>query len=124
MTILTSQFTTRQVNTLHDRVVRFLCSKLAKLKAEITYPDTEDRTSKQPDICVARKMVIEVKVLNPTKEDYKLDIKRQEEWENRRFTTGVSTVNPKPLQHDLADAVAKFKQRTEKYKVVVFYSPL
>lgn len=108
----------------HDDIV----DDIVKLFAghEVVLPDSiqGEIGERRPDIAIDGKLAIEVKVLNPTIEDWKIDVEAQKKWEKSRSTDSGGKMNPLPIQAEIRRAIKQLRNRPEKYKVVVLYSPL
>lgn len=109
---------------VHDDIVDDIVKLFAGHEVELPDRVQGEIGEKRPDITIDGKLAIEVKVLNPTIEDWKIDIEAQRKWENSRSTDSGGKMNPLPIQAEMRRAIKQLRRRPEKYKVVVLYSPL
>lgn len=117
-------FSGSHVEKYHERVVQQLAEELRARGKPILFPDKQDRHNSQPDISVEGHIAVEVKILNPTKEDFAINERAKLALSQGEPAQWGGTLNSAPLQEDMESAVKKFKGRSETYRLVVFASPL
>lgn len=117
----THLYTNNEANKVHDDIISTIVQSFAR--HTISYPDRDNPDAKNPDISIDNRLFIEVKVLNPTHEDWQADQSAVIQFDDNGFTTGGGKLNPKPIQDAVYNA-NKQLSGLEGYRLLVLFSPM
>lgn len=121
MSTATHLYTNNEANEIHDDIV----NKTAMLFAgrNISFPDKEYPTVKNPDINIDDRLFIEVKVLNPTRDDWKIEQEAIDQYEKNGFVAAGGKLNPKPIQDAVYNANNQLSN-SDGYCLLILFSPM
>lgn len=112
-----------QVNAIHDTIVSQIDKKLSKnhitSSPDKLYPD-----KKMPDLQVDGDTNIEVKVINPSNEDYKIDEKAIKEFEERSWAETGGTIHPDSIMRAVRGSLNQLLGLDAKVRILVIVSTL
>jgi hypothetical protein len=118
------QFSSKEANEFHDKIVEQLANELNSVRNSIAYPDKESQAIRLPDLSIEGELVIEVKFLNPTKDDWIVELAAREAADTGDLIVTGGTLATRPLQQDIEDALEQFRNRMETCRLLVLVSPM
>lgn len=122
----THYYSGKTANKKHNEIVEEISNIFRKSQHEIVHPDAQNSTenSKIPDIIINNELAVEVKILNPTINDFNIDKEAEKKWVTSKFTDYGGEMNPGPIQRDVEKASQQLIGVDVNYKLLVLYSPL
>lgn len=112
-----------QINKIHNWVVSQIGKKLS-LNHKMTFPDKLYPDKRMPDIQVDGDTNIEVKVINPSNEDYEIDEKAIKEFEERNWTETGGTIYPDSIMRAVRGSLDQLLGLDSKIRILVLVSTL
>lgn len=121
MSVVTHLYTNNEANKIHNGIVNETAQQFTG--HNISYPDKDNPEIKNPDINIDDRLYIEVKVLNPTQDDWQAEQTAIDQFEKDRFTATSVKLNPKPIQDAVYNANNQLSN-INGYRLLILFSPM